>query len=454
MDKFEMEQLHVLGDYIDELQNCFIDGDAYARVPSLSEWRTATRTVHRLKLAFCELKGYATAVRQCNVVSIRERLTALSNEQGEEILAKETPDANTSGLENSFLGFSDQEILRMPRKFRKLFRTNKQTAHVRRKDGGVYEIRMQIDGHRISASAKFLDVAKERFIKKLRKFNEQGATKTTETAQGTIVSHISVAEYALHYLETFKKPNISEKHFSNLCGIVRRHIARFFGQTLMRDLTATDCQQLLNELSEQGKGRTVEEVKNLLSWICAAAVADRILPADVMAYVQTLPHRRTVGKSIPREYVRAFLEHDPKDRAEICLRLLVYTGMRPCELSALTFDEKGFVSIATAKRKKWETKDVRRIPLHSALAPYIQDIRAALPVALVLLERAFRRYFPSEYRLYDLRHTFTTIAQQAHCYKSWVDYATGHKANGNTTDNVYTHWEDDWQRSEMEKIKF
>lgn len=357
--------------------------------------------------------------------------------------------------QKEILIFSEQEISKMPRKFRKIFRTNKQTAHVRRKDGDVYEIRMQIDGHRITASAKYLDLAKERFIKKLRDYNKHGATGKKETAQAVPdVAPLSVSDYALHYLETFKRPNISEKHFSNLCGIVRRHVARFFGGTLMRDVTATDCQKLLNELSEAGKGRTVEEVKNLLSWICSAAVADRILPADVMAHVQTLPHRRTVGKSIPREYVRAFLARAPQDRAELCLRLLIYTGMRPCELTALTFDNVGFVAITTAKRKKWETQDVRRIPLHPAVLPYVEEIRAALPVALVLLERAFRRHFPPEYRLYDLRHTFTTIAQQAHCYKAWVDYVTGHKANGNTTDRIYTHWEDEWQREEMAKIEF
>lgn len=365
------------------------------------------------------------------------------------------PTSAERSQEETTLLFSDEEVSKMPRKFRKIFRTNKQTAHVRRKDGDVYEIRMQIDGHRITASAKYLDLAKERFIKKLREYNEHGATGKKETAQAVPdVAPLSVSDYALHYLETFKRPNISEKHFSNLCGIVRRHVARFFGETLMRDITATDCQKLLNELSEQGKGRTVEEVKNLLSWICAAAVADRILPADVMAHVQTLPHRRTVGKSIPREYVRAFLAREPQDRAELCLRLLIYTGMRPCELSALTFDNVGFVSITTAKRKKWETQDVRRIPLHPAVLPYVEEIRAALPVALVLLERAFRRHFPPEYRLYDLRHTFTTIAQQAHCYKAWVDYVTGHKANGNTTDRIYTHWEDDFQREEMAKIEF
>lgn len=365
------------------------------------------------------------------------------------------PKAAERSQEETTLLFSDEEVSKMPRKFRKIFRTNKQTAHVRRKDGDVYEIRMQIDGHRITASAKYLDLAKERFIKKLREYNEHGATGKKETAQAVPdVAPLSVSDYALHYLETFKRPNISEKHFSNLCGIVRRHVARFFGETLMRDITATDCQKLLNELSQQGKGRTVEEVKNLLSWICAAAVADRILPADVMAHVQTLPHRRTVGKSIPREYVRAFLAREPQDRAELCLRLLIYTGMRPCELSALTFDNVGFVSITTAKRKKWETQDVRRIPLHPAVLPYVEEIRAALPVALVLLERAFRRHFPPEYRLYDLRHTFTTIAQQAHCYKAWVDYVTGHKANGNTTDRIYTHWEDDFQREEIAKIEF
>ena len=363
------------------------------------------------------------------------------------------PKAAERSQEETTLLFSDEEVSKMPRKFRKIFRTNKQTAHVRRKDGDVYEIRMQIDGHRITASAKYLDLAKERFIKKLREYNEHGATGKAAQAVPD-VAPLSVSDYALHYLETFKRPNVSEKHFSNLCGIVRRHVARFFGETLMRDITATDCQKLLNEISEQGKGRTVEEVKNLLSWICAAAVADRILPADVMAHVQTLPHRRTVGKSIPREYIRAFLEHKPQDRAELCLRLLIYTGMRPCELSALTFDNVGFVSITTAKRKKWETQDVRRIPLHPAVLPYVEEIRAALPVALVLLERAFRRHFPPEYRLYDLRHTFTTIAQQAHCYKAWVDYATGHKANSNTTDRIYTHWEDDFQREEMAKIEF
>lgn len=126
--------------------------------------------------------------------------------------------------EETTLLFSVEEVSKMPRKFRKIFRTNKQTAHVRRKDGDVYEIRMQLDGHRITASAKYLDLAKERFIKKLREYNEYGRTGKKETAQSVPdVAPLSVSDYALHYLQTFKRPNISEKHFSNLCGIVNQY---------------------------------------------------------------------------------------------------------------------------------------------------------------------------------------------------------------------------------------
>ena len=109
------------------------------------------------------------------------------------------PKAAERSQEETTLLFSDEEVSKMPRKFRKIFRTNKQTAHVRKKDGDVYEIRMQIDGHRISASAKFLDLAKERFIKKLREYNEHGATGKKETAQTVPdVAPLSVSDYAFY----------------------------------------------------------------------------------------------------------------------------------------------------------------------------------------------------------------------------------------------------------------
>ena len=83
---------------------------------------------------------------------------------------------------------------------------------------------------------------------------------------------LSVSDYALQYLETFKKPNISDKHFYNLSGIVRRHIFHFFGDKLLQELTATDCQKFLNELIQSGKFRTAEDAKSILDWVKALRI--------------------------------------------------------------------------------------------------------------------------------------------------------------------------------------
>lgn len=71
-----------------------------------------------------------------------------------------------------------------------------------------------------------------------------------------------------------------------------------------------------------------------------------------------------------------------------------------------------------------------------------------------VLAQAFKRRFPKEYHLYELRHTFTSRVQECGANKSWVDYATNHVGNQNTTDKVYTHWSDTFQVSEIEKLHF
>lgn len=354
--------------------------------------------------------------------------------------------------------FDEKELNAMPRYFRKIFRTDKTAAHVRKKRG-VYEIRFQADGVRLSASSKTLQTAKEKFVSLLcdtfpngnRDFKPRPHTPRARIAER---ARPLIVDYIFDYLETFKRPNVCEKYYLNLCRIVRKHIAPFFVGKKIDELTATDCQRLLVSIQEQNKGRTVEEVRNILSWISGAAVADQLLPADVMARVQTLPHRRTCGKSIPADLMRPFLARVPETPAEVALLFLAYSGVRPCELFALSFDDCGFVTVRTAKRKKWEIQDERRFPVHPDFLPYLEHFKNAPPVTLCVLEKNFRKFFPREFRLYDLRHTFTTAAQQSHCYKSWVDYVTGHKANGNTTDRVYTHWSDEWQLEEMARLHF
>ena len=122
MDKFEMEQFGAIRDVVADLQTCFIDGDAYSRSPSANEWRRATALAHRLTLLCFELYGYASATRQYNVVSIRERLHVVSNEGGEE---NKNPDVvGTPGNATEILKFTTQEISKSDMTFKKVFIAN------------------------------------------------------------------------------------------------------------------------------------------------------------------------------------------------------------------------------------------------------------------------------------------------------------------------------------------
>ena len=55
----------------------------------------------------------------------------------------------------------------MPQNFRKIFKTGNVRAHVTQRADGLFLIRCQINKVRITATGKYLDVCKARFIEKL-----------------------------------------------------------------------------------------------------------------------------------------------------------------------------------------------------------------------------------------------------------------------------------------------
>ena len=93
---------------------------------------------------------------------------------------KEKSPAVTTGGEkkkkNTALSFTSQEMEEMPNELKKLFITGAIIAHVR-KNRGAYEIRVQINRKRLSASGKKLDIAKIRFLQKLKEYERLNFVK-------------------------------------------------------------------------------------------------------------------------------------------------------------------------------------------------------------------------------------------------------------------------------------
>ena len=357
----------------------------------------------------------------------------------------------TSEAERGFVEFTEKEILQMPKEKRNYFRINGLRVHWRKKKNGVFELRCTINKVSYYGAAVDLKIAKKRFIEDLKRDPEKDVSETKKQLPSL------VGDYTLHYLENFKKPNTGEKTYQNYLGIAKRHVIKKLGEaTPIKNVTATDCQTILKGLRDEGKGRTAEDVNNLFDWIFKAAISDGLISVSPMQAVKIPRHRRKPGKCIPIEIMREFLS-EPKMRYDYLIMLMSYTGMRPYEIQSSVF-EADFVTIQNAKEDPNDAPTFRRIPLHSALLPYLSEIKANVKVNAMEAARYFRKRLKAlnvkGYRFYDLRHTFTTVIQECGANKEWVDYITNHVSAQNVTDRVYTHWSDEFHKSQIEKLRF
>lgn len=362
--------------------------------------------------------------------------------KGKGLLIGDNNEKQTSGI----LKFTKKEISQMPTQLRKLFKTpDGVVAHVRKKKNGVIELRCTVDGKRISASGKDLDTARKKFILALK--NKKAPVKKTSAKKYLF------SDYVQHYLNVFKKPNICERAYNNYTNIIKNHIVTNFQDKTVAEVTATDCQSLLNGLLSEGKGRIAEDVKNLLKWSLSAAVTDNIIAVNPMNSVEIPKHFRKHGEQINAYIIKKYLESPIKNKYDYCFRFLLFTGLRPCELKSIVF-ENNFITVKDAKKKKNDVQTYRKIPIHSYLMPMLENIKCSITANATELGKHFRKNFPIDHRLYDLRHTFTSRIQECGANKEWVDYITAHKAGKNTTSRIYTHFSEEYSINQMELLHF
>ena len=366
-------------------------------------------------------------------------------------VGNEEPAVEQKSQETGIIEFTPKEICKMPQPIRKYFRIDGIKVRYRKKKNGVYELRCKINKQHYYGASTVLEQAKKRFIEDLHKNTKAERVEEPPVLQPTKDTP-TVAEYAKHYLDTFKKPYVAEKNYANLVNMTRLHITPTLGEKRLDEITATDCQSILNALRGEGKKRTAETVNSLLKWICNGAMADGYLASNVMRMVKIPKHRRSAGKRIPSEQVQAFLEQEPKENYDYLIRFLLYTGLRPVEMKSAVFTGD-FVTVKNAKTPTHEEATFRTLPIHSQLKPYIPKIMEILQYSTDCLNHKFKRRFP-DFRLYDCRHTFTSVAQESGADKAWIDYVTNHVSAQNVTDRVYTHWSNSFSILQMEKIRF
>lgn len=351
---------------------------------------------------------------------------------------------------SSIVLFTTKELSKMPKQFKKIFKTGNVRAHVTQRTDGLFLIRSQINKVRITATGKYLDVCKARFIEKLSKSFVQiplQAERTSKKKQQT-----PLMPYMQKWLECAKKPFVKDGTYNDYVRTINNYIKPTFGDRYLEEVQTFELQEFLNGISNSGKNRTAKKIYQLLSPLFEYALADGVISLNPMTKVKLVRYEQKHGVplTIQEEYsVLQEIKRNPTTYNQ-AFAFIMYTGLRRAELASVVIDGE-WITLTTAKQRKGMKEKSRSIPISPMLKRVLPliDIDKIKTVSLGVLTNYFKKICPNHH-LHDLRHTFITRAQECGIRREIVSLWAGHKADSSITTTVYTHFQ---ERSELQIVE-
>lgn len=335
------------------------------------------------------------------------------------------------------------------------------------------------DGHKYEATGK----TEKEAIRKLA--DKIAAAKRGEGAVG---GGMTVDAWFEKWFQTYKAPKGLTPKAANMYGWeYRKHIKPAIGTKRLKDVREVDLQGILN--ANAGKSASlVKKLRMILQGMFKRARQSRLIvwdPAETLELpAVTEGHHRALTEDERASLTATAATH----RRGLWILTLLYTGMRPAESVALTWEDidlvAGEIHIRRAResgsRRLKEPKTeagIRDIPVHAELLPLLEAAKAeALQSGAALTGyvfpgakgqvadentvnhwwRTFRRAMdiqrgakvyrnkvvettlPDDLTLYCLRHTFATDLQRVGVPLNVAKELMGHR-DIMTTANVYTH---------------
>ncbi len=326
-------------------------------------------------------------------------------------------DVKDKGLDDiSELKFTNKEINQMPKTFRKEFRADGCTARIRKKPSGkngyLYEIRYRRNGYNISASNKNLEEAKRLFIEQLK------TAKVSKKITGVPKTFHS---FTMYYFENFRIKKVTEKTYKTDYNRYKRYLQPYFEEIPLVKITPKDCQDLLDDLEEEGKGKTAGELYSLLSVIFKTAMLHRLIDYNPLDIVIHTKHESQHGVALTKEEEKKLLANTNDVVLRNALALGLYTGMRPNEYKTAKI-EGPFIVAVNSKRKNGKI-EYKKIPITKMIEPYLKN---GINVPTEKRLRAAIRAVLPDHKLYDLRTTFYTRCMECGVAEPALKEFVGH----------------------------
>ena len=352
-------------------------------------------------------------------------------------------DVKEQGIDDiSEFKFTNKEINQMPKTFRKEFRADGCTARIRKKQSGkngyIYEIRYRRNGYDISASNKNLEEAKRLFIEQLK------TAKVSKKITGVPKTFHS---FTMYYFENFRIKKVTEKTYKTDYNRYIKYLQPYFEEIPLVKITPKDCQDLIDDLEEEGKGKTAGEIYSLLSVIFKMAMLHRLIDYNPLDIVIHTKHESQHGVALTKEEEKKLLANTNDVILRNALALGLYTGMRPNEYKTAKI-EGAFIVAVNSKRKNGKI-EYKKIPITKMLEPYL---KAGINVPTEKRLRAAIRAVLHDHKLYDLRTTFYTRCMECGVAEPALKEFVGHSFG--QLGDAYTDLSDEYLLQEGAKLLY
>ncbi len=355
-------------------------------------------------------------------------------------------------LANNLVKFTEKEISQMSITFKRQFIANGLVTHIRKIKSGkntiCYEIRYRSNGYYITASSTDLAEAKRKFIAKTK----PGEIEKYRVQVGStgLSKFCDVFQEWLDYKENVG--TINEKG-------IQRFKADF--NSLSPKLQKMPIENIrTGTLSEAMKGikpRKYEELRTLFNGIFKYAIASGIVSRNPVTLIPFKRAERQNREALSKEEIEAFLKNITLAQFAPIKQgayLLYFFGLRPCEVDEETRREGDFLIVRNRKRKNGKI-EYKKIPIPKQAQGLI-DWGAPLTFQCEEYDRPkhFKKLFNSSGKTaYNLRHTFSTLCQEASVPQEVVEVWLGDSPQ-RLIGKVYTHYSDEYMRSQMDLVTF
>ncbi len=353
---------------------------------------------------------------------------------------KAADDTKEKENEKGVVYFTDKEIKTMPKKIQRLIILDGKRCRLRTRQSGkestTYQIRFRRDGYDVNACGVTIEIAKKNFLEKIKTAKPKG-----EQAGDEFRAPLTFSAFALYYFEKFHKEKVSKKHYENGVRLFQRWLAPRFKEQPLNKITPSNCKAILDEVNEQGKGKTADDLRSLMNVIFKNAIAHGLIELNPLAIVVHIPHEKENGKALTKEEEKELFAGLRRlgyaDNFARAVALVLFCGLRPVELrygEILPRIEGEFIVAVNSKRHTNGKKKVefKRIPIIKRLRPYLPDDGVFDIPNLDMLRRAVKNILPY-HKLYDLRTTFYTRCDEYKVAEPARDEFVGH-SNGKLTD--------------------